>query len=162
MVGDPTPTTGVNERRVEHYRRVHYARLNFAEGISQWDGRGWDRRGDVYIRFGHPDHRSWSDYLVFETDKKVTKVKKTGATSSGRVDFEVTAEVTKVDRSKSGRKVGDTIKFESYHNLVPVIGPLSPPKLKAGWTGTVYLSAAEGDSPYKLAVYGHSFVAKDE
>ena len=72
---DPTPTTQVNERRVEHYRRVHFARSNFAEGLEEWHGRGWDRRGDVYIRLGHPDHQSWSDYLVFETDEKVAKVK---------------------------------------------------------------------------------------
>ncbi len=72
---DPTPTTQVNERRVEHYRRVHFARSNFVEGLEEWHGRGWDRRGDVYIRLGHPDHRSWSDYLVFETDEKVAKVK---------------------------------------------------------------------------------------
>lgn len=72
---DPTPTTQVNERRVEHYRRVHFARSNFVEGLEEWHGRGWDRRGDVYIRLGHPDHQSWSDYLVFETDEKVAKVK---------------------------------------------------------------------------------------
>jgi hypothetical protein len=29
----------------------------------------------VYVRFGHPDHRSWSDRLVFETDAKVIRVK---------------------------------------------------------------------------------------
>ncbi len=72
---DPTPTTRVNERRVEHYRRVYFARSNFVEGLEEWHGRGWDRRGDVYIRLGHPDHQSWSDYLVFETDEKVAKVK---------------------------------------------------------------------------------------
>ncbi|MCZ6634214.1 MAG: hypothetical protein O7G87_12480, partial [bacterium] len=71
----PTPTTRVNERRVEHYRRVHHARVNYSEGIEVHHGRGWDRRGDVYIRFGHPDHQSWSDYLVFETDEKVARVK---------------------------------------------------------------------------------------
>ena len=65
----------MNERRVEHYRRVYFARSNFAGGLEEWHGRGWDRRGDVYIRLGHPDHRSWSDYLVFETDEKVAKVK---------------------------------------------------------------------------------------
>ena len=75
LEADPTPTTPVNERRVEHYRRVYFARSNFAEGLEEWHGRGWDRRGDVYIRLGHPDHRSWSDYLVFETDEKVAKVK---------------------------------------------------------------------------------------
>lgn len=67
---DPTPTTPVNERELEHYRRVNYAIQNFSEGRMPWDARG-----DVYIRFGHPDHRSWSDHLVFETDAKVIRVK---------------------------------------------------------------------------------------
>ena len=67
---DPTPTTPVNERRLEHYRRVNYAIQNFSEGRIPWD-----RRGDVYVRFGHPDHRSWSDHLVFETNAKVIRVK---------------------------------------------------------------------------------------
>jgi GWxTD domain-containing protein len=75
VMQDPTPTTEINERRVEHLRRVYQARLNFSEGIKAQHGRGWDRRGDVYIRFGAPDHRSWSDNLVFETDAKVAKVK---------------------------------------------------------------------------------------
>lgn len=75
VMQDPTPTTVVNERRIEHFRRVHQARLHFAEGIKARHGRGWDRRGDVYIRFGEPDHRSWSDNLVFETDPQVLKVK---------------------------------------------------------------------------------------
>ena len=67
---DPTPTTPVNERKLEHYRRVNYAIQNFSEGRTPWDARG-----DVYIRFGHPDHRSWSDHLVFETNAKVIRVK---------------------------------------------------------------------------------------
>ncbi|MCZ6636097.1 MAG: GWxTD domain-containing protein, partial [bacterium] len=75
MEHDPTPTTPVNERRVEHFRRVNYSRLRFSQGVQPWDGRGWDRRGDVYIRLGHPDHRSRADRLVFETDPEVVKVK---------------------------------------------------------------------------------------
>ena len=72
---DPTPTSPANERWVEHCLRVYHARLNYSEGIKAWHGRGWDRRGDVYVRFGAPDHISWSDNLVFETDPKVAKVK---------------------------------------------------------------------------------------
>jgi GWxTD domain-containing protein len=75
LLSDPTPTTAVNERRIEHYRRVHHARANFAEGVEAWHGRGWDRRGDVHIRFGKPDHRTFSDFLVFETAPGVVKVK---------------------------------------------------------------------------------------
>lgn len=49
---DPTPATAENERLVEHCRRVAYARRYFGRG--QWP---WDRRGDVYIRFGAPSSR---------------------------------------------------------------------------------------------------------
>jgi GWxTD domain-containing protein len=49
---DPDPTTAINERLVEHYRRIMFARLNFSEGQSPWD-----RRGEIYIRFGDPDDR---------------------------------------------------------------------------------------------------------
>lgn len=49
---DPDPTTVINERLAEHYRRVMYARRHFSEGKEPWD-----RRGDIYIRFGEPDDR---------------------------------------------------------------------------------------------------------
>ncbi|MBI4552038.1 MAG: tetratricopeptide repeat protein [Candidatus Latescibacteria bacterium] len=49
---DPDPATVVNERLVEHYRRVMYARENFSRGKYPWD-----RRGDIYIRYGEPDDR---------------------------------------------------------------------------------------------------------
>ena len=49
---DPDPTTVVNERLVEHYRRVLFARMHFAQAKSPWD-----RRGDIYIRYGEPDSR---------------------------------------------------------------------------------------------------------
>lgn len=50
---DPTPTTDVNERRLEHERRVLTARTLF----SKQDDPGWDGRGEIWIRFGPPDHR---------------------------------------------------------------------------------------------------------
>ncbi len=49
---DPDPTTRINERLVEHYRRMIYARLHFSTGKDPWD-----RRGEIYVRFGHPDDR---------------------------------------------------------------------------------------------------------
>ena len=49
---DPDPTTANNERLAEHYRRIMYARLTFSEGNSPWD-----RRGEIYIRYGDPDDR---------------------------------------------------------------------------------------------------------
>ena len=49
---DPDPTTPTNERLVEHFRRVIYSRLHFSSGEDPWD-----RRGEIYVRFGHPDDR---------------------------------------------------------------------------------------------------------
>lgn len=49
---DPDPTSEVNERLVEHYRRVFYSRENFSQGNYPWD-----RRGEIYIRYGEPDER---------------------------------------------------------------------------------------------------------
>jgi GWxTD domain-containing protein len=52
---DPDFTTPVNERLLEHYRRVWYARTTFGRRRSPWD-----RRGEVYVRYGEPDHRAFS------------------------------------------------------------------------------------------------------
>ncbi|MDE2727810.1 MAG: GWxTD domain-containing protein, partial [Gemmatimonadota bacterium] len=49
---DPDPTTRINERLVEHYRRVIFSRLHFSTGKDPWD-----RRGEIYVRYGHPDDR---------------------------------------------------------------------------------------------------------
>jgi GWxTD domain-containing protein len=48
---DPTPATSVNERLVEHYTRLRYAREKF----SYFDPKGYDDRGMIYIQFGPPD-----------------------------------------------------------------------------------------------------------
>lgn len=48
---DPSPTTEYNERLVEHYRRLNYAKQNFF--IKQT--KGYDDRGIVYIKHGEPD-----------------------------------------------------------------------------------------------------------
>jgi GWxTD domain-containing protein len=50
---DPTPTTALNERRFEHYRRLAYVREHFAIP----DEPGWDRRGELLLRYGPPDER---------------------------------------------------------------------------------------------------------
>ncbi len=49
---DPDPTTRINERMVEHFRRIMFSRLHFSKGKEPWD-----RRGEIYVRFGHPDDR---------------------------------------------------------------------------------------------------------
>ena len=50
---DPTPTTPVNERWLEHCRRVAHASIHFA--APGLDLPGWkSKRGEFYIRYGEP------------------------------------------------------------------------------------------------------------
>lgn len=67
---DPAPVTAANERWIEHCRRVAYAREHFSEYEFPWDVRG-----EVYVRYGRPDHISASKNIRFETDPKVLAVK---------------------------------------------------------------------------------------
>ncbi len=48
---DPNPTNAVNERLIEHYRRLSYARSRFSKSRSPF----YDDRGMLYIRWGKPD-----------------------------------------------------------------------------------------------------------
>jgi GWxTD domain-containing protein len=50
---DPTPTTEINERRVEHFRRLAYVQQRFAID----EPPGWDKRGELLLRYGTPDAR---------------------------------------------------------------------------------------------------------
>ncbi len=52
---DPFKASRGAMRRAEHYRRVWHARTLYGE--KKWP---WDRRGEVYIRYGEPDYRSSS------------------------------------------------------------------------------------------------------
>ena len=67
---DPDLTTAANERRLEHYRRVWFARRHFSKSRQPWD-----TRGEVYVRFGEPDHRSRSDWKDFQQSVDVFRVK---------------------------------------------------------------------------------------
>ncbi len=48
---DPDPSTGVNEFKEEHYRRIAYTNDHFHSGVPGWR----TDRGRIYIRFGQPD-----------------------------------------------------------------------------------------------------------
>jgi len=50
---NPDPKTAVNERLLEHFIRVAYARIMY--GDNEWP---WDDRGAVYVRYGEPDIQS--------------------------------------------------------------------------------------------------------
>ena len=67
---DPDLSTPVNERLLEHYRRVWFARQVFADAQQPWD-----RRGEVYVRFGEPDHRTSSLMMNAQQSLAVQRVK---------------------------------------------------------------------------------------
>lgn len=50
---DPTPGTDLNERLIEHFRRVDFARLSFRYTAPPY----YDDRGRIYIKYGQPDER---------------------------------------------------------------------------------------------------------
>ena len=73
---DPKPATAVNERLVEHYRRVMHAREHFNKGKQPWD-----RRGDIYIRYGEPDDMQ---HFIMQTGEN--SMKNYQPTGNARVD----------------------------------------------------------------------------
>ncbi len=73
QVRDPLPVTEINERLVEHYKRLEYARDHYAGGTST----GYDDRGKIYVRYGPPDdyYRSHSEEgFVLENESWVYKI----------------------------------------------------------------------------------------
>ena len=50
---DPTPTTPVNERLVEHWQRIAHARRNYVYNYSS--PYRTDDRGTLYVKYGEPD-----------------------------------------------------------------------------------------------------------
>ncbi|MCE2439232.1 MAG: GWxTD domain-containing protein [Candidatus Latescibacteria bacterium] len=67
---DPTPLTPENERLLEHYRRVAYA----LEHYDRPEG-GWDKRGEVFIRLGNPDHISRWDDIQAERNRELQETR---------------------------------------------------------------------------------------
>ena len=76
---DPAPVTASNERLLEHYRRVAYALEHFGTFAQPWD-----TRGEIYIRYGRPDHVSRSEDIRFETESDVVAVKERLIHQAGR------------------------------------------------------------------------------
>ena len=138
---DPTPTTPVNERRVEHYLRTAHARRHFSDGLDKFSDLGWDRRGDLYVRFGPPDHTSSTDFLVFETDPKVAKVK-------NRLNFlahDALLEVVPVQNlgASIGRAFASTVEIRGI--------PTFPLPRRT----TIFSDGVESGYKWESWIYGH-------
>jgi GWxTD domain-containing protein len=70
LARDPDLSTPINERLLEHYRRVWYARQTFSAAREPWDVRG-----EVYVRYGEPDHRTTSLMMNAQQSLEVQRVK---------------------------------------------------------------------------------------
>ena len=66
---EPDLVSGGGRRRAEHYRRVWYAQTHFSK-----TQKPWDRRGEIYIRYGEPDYRSTSQEMNFDVPLEVQRV----------------------------------------------------------------------------------------
>lgn len=93
---------------------------------------------------------------------RIVRVREKEPISADMRNFECTATVVRVERTKSRLAAGATIRFDSYYVSPAAFqrgfaGPASPPLLAAGWQGMVYLNREEGKQDYTLAAYGRSF-----
>ena len=107
---DPTLVADGEGRQAEHYRRVWYARTYFAKKVTPWD-----RRGEVYIRYGEPDYRSRSGRVSPLPSLAVEAVKERLAaqiyTDEWRESFPVPPEV-----EGSGTLVGPIYPVDRFTN----------------------------------------------
>ncbi len=120
---DITPATELNERRLEHYRRVWYSRLRYSTGQQPWD-----RRGAVYIRYGPPAH----------------------ITSARRPDVRLSPRVDEA-RESYARRLGmrRSLSAGSRAGMVPIyplpmLGKLAITRSARDWTEWIYPGVAGG------------------
>lgn len=67
---NPNLSDPYNERQLAHYERVWIARWEFGR-----ENYPWDRRGEVYIRYGEPDYRARSGWVPELPSRRVQEVK---------------------------------------------------------------------------------------
>lgn len=65
---DPTPMQQPNERLIEHWERISYARKNFTKNSTSVYGT--DDRGLIYVRYGKPDRLNSGLLIAEETEMR--------------------------------------------------------------------------------------------
>ncbi len=63
---DPTPMQQPNERLLEHWERIAYARKNFTKNFTS--AYGTDDRGLIYVRYGKPDRQHGGFLMPEDTE----------------------------------------------------------------------------------------------
>lgn len=146
---DPAPITDANERLVEHYRRVAYAREHFSGEADPWDARG-----DVYVRYGAPDHVSRFNDIRFEMDPGVVAVKE-------RLIAQAGVHLQDILPRREAEATGDRPTRAQVETVDPRGRPVFPVRQSAMWEYWVYARVAGGievvftkdytGKPYELA-----------
>lgn len=119
---DPAPVTAANERKLEHFRRVAYALEHFSKFEFPWDARG-----EIYVRYGEPDHVSSSENIRLETAAKVVAVKERLMRQAG----DAVAYLLRIRNSETtgyGAQLGDLGRARA-------LGPMSETLREIGETG---------------------------
>ena len=131
---DPAPVTAANERRIEHRRRVAYARENFGKHKFPWDARG-----EVYVRYGQPDHVSSSGDIRFETEPAVVAVKERLVNQAGEAAGLLALNQRMVN------KYGDEVGLDDRTAPASLLGiPVYPLPAPIVWEYWVYTDVGQG------------------
>lgn len=135
---DLTLISGGLAREAEHYRRVWFARTHFAKAVQPWD-----RRGEVYIRYGEPDYRSRSHAPNAVPSAEAEAVKERlsldiegGFVASG----EMTEESFFGGVDDDEQAVGD---YESF-NLIEPAYPVAFNERSVPWESWIYTQVGGG------------------
>ena len=129
---DPAPATESNERRIEHCRRVAYAREYYGRAEFPWDARG-----EVYVRYGKPDHISSYEDIRFETQPGVLAVKERLINQAGAALPHLLLSRRMINNN-AGSQVTDDAK-----TLFTVLGhPVYP--VRGVWEYWIYTNVGRG------------------
>ena len=153
---DPAPATVSNERWIEHCRRVAYAREHFGEHEFPWDARG-----EVYVRYGRPDHISSSEDIRFETHSGVLAVKDRLMNQAGEALPHLLLSRRMISFYGSGKEKG----MDDEQTLSTILGyPVYP--VRGVWEYWIYTNVGRGvevtfaqeytPGPYKYAEMPHA------
>ena len=135
---DPAPVTAANERRNEHFRRVAFSREHYGKHAFPWDVRG-----EVYVRYGDPDHISRSDHIQFETAPRVVAVKERLINQAGDAIFALTRSR---DYEMLEYVLTEGINYSDQKREIQ-IGPMSSRQREIAETGNSRTYTAIEDDP---------------
>ena len=118
---DPTPTTFINERLLEHYERIAYAKEHFRKNTSTIYGT--DDRGTIYVKYGAPSRlrkgtividrsniEAWAREMLYKTG---------GRSNTSYAGLNPVAAMRQADQKDEGKInyiVHTILQYNNYNN----------------------------------------------